>query len=135
MRAAFAGILAIAMSLIVVTARAEQPPVSGPVKRPVTALQADEFWIQVASRQTLPDSIEVAEQYTAQFPRVAVLQSQNGWYAIVVDVVKDGVVQETLKRLKDARRIPDDSYATAGKSYLWIAWPEIDPYAPVTSGN
>ena len=135
MKVAFAGMLAIAMSLIVATAWAEQPPVSGPVKRPVTALQADEFWIQVASRQTLPDSIEVAEQYTAQFPRVAVLQSQNGWYAIVVDVVKDGVVQETLKRLKDAGRIPGDSYATAGKSYLWIAWPEIDPYAPVTSGN
>lgn len=116
-------------------AQAQKPPVTDAVKRPVTPLAPDEFWLQVASRQTLPDAIAVAEQYAPQFDRAAVLQSQNGWYAIVVDVVKDGAVKETLRRLKLAGRIPEDSYATPGKSFLWIAWPAIDPYAPVTGAD
>lgn len=116
-------------------ALAQQPPVSGAVKRPVTPLGSDEFWLQVASRQTLTDSIAVAEEYAPDFPKTSVLQSQNGWYAIIVDVVKDGAVKETLQRLKETGLIPDDSYATPGKSYLWIAWPAIDPHAPVTGVN
>ncbi|MAS06744.1 MAG: hypothetical protein CL534_18940 [Ahrensia sp.] len=117
------------------TAVAQQPPVSGAVKRSVTPLRADEFWLQVASREALPEAIAVAEQYKPDFPRTAVLQAPNGWYAIVVDVVKNGAVQDTLARMKASGLIPDDSYATPGKTFLWIAWPEVDPYAPVSSGN
>jgi len=114
---------------------AQQAPVSGAVKRSVTPLRADEFWLQVASREALPEAIAVAEQYKPDFPRTAVLQAPNGWYAIVVDVVKNGAVKDTLARMTSAGLIPDDSYATPGKTFLWIAWPEIDPYAPVSSGN
>ena len=63
------------------------------------------------------------------------LQAPNGWYAIVVDVVRNGEVKDTLARMKASGLIPDDSYATPGKTFLWIAWPDIDPYAPVSSGN
>ena len=114
---------------------AQQSPVSAPVKRPVTPIGQDEFWLQVASRNTLPEAIAVAGEYAPRFPRAAVLQAPNGWYAIVIDVVKDGAVKETLARMKAAGLIPDDSYATPGKSFLWIAWPAIDPYAPVTGVN
>lgn len=117
------------------TAHAQQPPVSGAVKRNVTPLRVDEFWLQVASREALTEAIAVAEEYKSRFPRTAVLQAPNGWYAIVVDVVKNGEVKDTLARMKAAGLIPGDSYATPGKTFLWIAWPEIDPYAPVSSGS
>lgn len=117
------------------TAVAQQAPVSGAVKRELTPLRPDEFWLQVASREALTEAIAVAEQYKPDFPRTAVLQAPNGWYAIVVDVVRNGAVKDTLARMKAAGLVPDDSYATPGKTFLWIAWPEIDPYAPVSSGN
>ncbi len=44
------------------TANAQQPPVSEAVKRSVTPLRADEFWLQVASREALTEAIAVAEQ-------------------------------------------------------------------------
>ena len=116
-------------------AHAQQPPVSGAGKRNVTPLRADEFWLQVASREALPEAIAVAEEYKPLFPLTAVRQAPNGWYAIVVDVVKNGAVQDTLARMKASGLIPNDSYATPGKTFLWIAWPETDPYAPVSSGN
>lgn len=128
-------LLAVFVSGVAPAVLAQQGPVSAATKRTVTPLKANEFWLQVASRQTLPDAIELAEHYAPRFPRTAVLQAPNGWYAIIVDVVENGAVSETLARLKQEGRIPDDSYATPGKTFLWIAWPAIDPYAPVTGVN
>lgn len=101
------------------------PPAAGALPPPKQArpLPQGEFWIQIASRQDVAEALTLAQAYARAFPRTTVFQSQNGWYAIVVDTVRQGAVQQTLDAMKASGRIPPDSYATSGKSFVSLIWP------------
>ncbi|MCI5077248.1 hypothetical protein [Oricola sp.] len=92
----------------------------------VRPLPDDQLHIQVASRQDLGEAIVLAREYKAEFEGVRLFQSKNGWYAIVIDTVRNGAVQATLARLRMEGKIPADSYATRGESFVR----SIDPDKP-----
>ena len=51
---------------------------------PVPDLKPNERWVIVASRPDRDDAVDLAKQYQAKFPRVLVIGSENGNYAISI---------------------------------------------------
>lgn len=105
----------------------------------------EKFWIQVASRETQNEAIELARGYAQRFESTSVFQSENQWYSVVIGTVANGKLQDTLRNLKASGAIPQDSYGTAGKSFgqnVWSAKAEMaaktkaatPPNPPVGSG-
>lgn len=85
-------------------------------------IEPKEYWIQVASRELKSEAIELAKLYAPNFNQTTVFSSANDWYAIVIKTVPDNEIQTTIEGLKSDGKIPGDSYATEGKSFVQKIW-------------
>jgi hypothetical protein len=85
-------------------------------------LKASERWLVVASRADLKESISIAQQYKLRFSETRVVKSENGQYGITIGRFDMTKGPEVMKHLIEEKRIPQDSYLTAGKRFLSIAW-------------
>jgi len=87
-----------------------------------TPEQNNKYWIQIASREAKSEAIDIARTYATNFSETMVFSAENGWYAIVIKPVTDGNIQTIIQKLKLSGVIPNDSYATQGKSFINTVW-------------
>jgi len=84
----------------------------------VPELQASERWLVVASRGYLEEAISIAQKYKKQFPETRVVKSENGQYGVTLGRFDAKEAPALMKRLIEEKRIPPDSYLSAGKRFL-----------------
>lgn len=110
MRLAFAMIVAVACAL------------GAPAFGAGYSLSGDARWIVLASRQTLDEAIGVARAYTWRFRSVRVMQSTNGWFAIVAGPERIADMRAYKDTLVRAGGVPKDLIFSTGDSYIAEAW-------------
>ena len=108
---------------------APSPAPAAPQEETPEKLAEEWFWLQVASRQDYHEAVEVAAGYRKTFEATKIYRSRNGWYAIVVGTVRKGNIEATISDLAGEGRIPKDSYATRGESFVAKVWPSDPPPA------
>ncbi|MEP7173614.1 MAG: hypothetical protein ABI705_09030 [Aestuariivirga sp.] len=71
-------------------------------------------WVVIASRESKVDAIELA----GQFKESKVMESENGWYAVVLGPYDD------LTTIADytASKIPEDAYLAKGDNFVDMVW-------------
>lgn len=90
-------------------------------------LTGNQRWLALASRESLPEAVELAKALSETIPNVIVLTSKSGWYAIVsgphsgtsLEVVKSGI--------NSPQSIPSDAYLTRGEGYIQYIWRPAPP--------
>lgn len=79
----------------------------------------------VASRPSLAE----AQDYRTSHPNYQISEiylSENGWYALIADRINRDEASFLLDQRKAARRIPDDSYCSSGRSFIQRVWPQAN---------
>ena len=75
-------------------------------------------WIQMASRSSRPEAIQVACWYAKRLSDVAVYRAANGWYAIVTGPVPPAEARVRAERYKRGGVIPQDALITDGERFI-----------------
>lgn len=101
-------------------AEAERPVAVGPPATDDWASYGD--WIQIYSRQSLHEAIELGMAYQREFPGTFVFRYDNGWYVIALGPYPPGAARREKDRLVAARRIPRDSLVNHGERFLELVW-------------
>ncbi len=77
-------------------------------------------YLQLASRIALPQALDIAMSLRAKGIETGVVLIRNGWFAVVVmPSVRN---PRLLVSLKQEKKIPGDSIAVAGSSYVEAIW-------------
>lgn len=79
-------------------------------------------WVQIASRRSLAEAIEVADEARRHNANVSVFRYRNGWYGVVVGPFSTGRGRAALDALVAAGEVPDDSLVTRGQAFSEFAW-------------
>ena len=123
--------------------RAEAPlPPGTPAPAAATPAPTEDWasygeWLQVASRQSLPEAVAMARSVSQRNANTNVFLYDNGWYAVTVGPYTPGQAQAALKVLVTAGEIPKDSLVTLGGRFVsreWGASPRPRMAAPVYRG-
>jgi S1-C subfamily serine protease len=77
-------------------------------------------YLQLASRIALPQALEIAMSLRAKGIETGVVLIRNGWFAVVV--MPSARNARLLVTLKQEKRIPGDSIAVAGTTYVEAIW-------------
>jgi hypothetical protein len=88
------------------------------------ALAEDEdlVWVQVSSHRDASDAVGVAQKYVKEFSNVTVFQTANGYFAVVLGMVKKSQAKGAIETLKAQGDVPEDTYATAGLRFTKLIW-------------
>lgn len=84
-------------------------------------------WIQIYSRESLNEAIELGMAYRREFPGTFVFRYDNGWYVVALGPYDRGAASRERNRLVATRRIPSDSLVNQGRRFgdlVWGAEPE-----------
>jgi hypothetical protein len=84
---------------------------------------ADGEWIQLYSRTTGLDAVNVARPMLQQFPNVAVFEYDNGWYVVALGPYPPGTAGAMRDGLRSLGRIPPDSLVNSGRRFIDRIWP------------
>lgn len=79
-------------------------------------------WVQIASRRSLADAIEVADEARRHNANVSVFRYRNGWYGVVIGPFSAGRGAIALEALTAAGEVPQDSLVTRGQGFSEFAW-------------
>lgn len=79
-------------------------------------------WIQIYSRQSLAEAIDMASTYRREFPDIFVFRYDNGWYVGAIGPYPFGKARAEKDRLVRARRIPSDSLVHRGERFEKLVW-------------
>lgn len=77
-------------------------------------------YLQLASRIALPQALEIAMSLRGKGVETGVVLIRNGWFAVVV--MPSARNPRLLLSLKQEKRIPGDSIAVAGSTYVEAVW-------------
>lgn len=93
------------------------------------ALDGDQFWVVLASRQDPDQAIAEARRYAQASARV--VRSSNGWYAVVLGPrkVAPGGGAALLASLSKAYSIPNDARLSRGDKFTETVWTAPAPAA------
>ena len=96
-------------------------------------LAADQYWVAMASRQSLTEAIAVARQLESLRPMV--VRSVNGWYAVVKGPqdAGQGTGRAVLDQMIKSQGVPPDAYFTRGDGYAEVVW--RTPSAPAVAAS
>jgi S1-C subfamily serine protease len=90
------------------------------------SLTGDNRWIAFASRQSVDEAVGVARAYRWDFPKVRVMQSTNGWYAVVAGPERVSNPRTYKENLLKNGGVPSDLIFSKGDAYLTEVWkPEV----------
>lgn len=96
------------------------------ISKPAVAQSAfvgpDSYWIVVASRPDYDEAVEIATFLLKSFPNANVLESNNGWYAIVLGARQQNGATNFKNGLISIGSIPPDSFLSEGQNFQYIAW-------------
>ncbi|MCK0209148.1 hypothetical protein MWN33_14020 [Starkeya koreensis] len=81
-------------------------------------------WIVVASRQSLPEAIDVARKYDG----ARVVRAENGWYAVVLEPV-EATDMTAFRASYTGRALPEDAFLSRGGKFMATAWDGDTPVA------
>lgn len=84
-------------------------------------------WVQIASRETLDEAVEVAEDARRHNANINVFRYENGWYGVVVGPFTPGRGRKALDAMVEADEIPADSLLTRGQKFRKLAWGSKPP--------
>lgn len=82
-------------------------------------LSGNNRWLVFASRRTANEALDLAREFLNRFPNVSVMQSSNGWYAVVsgpMNVPDPRLAKEALLR---SGGVPTDVGFSTGEN--WVA--------------
>ncbi len=79
-------------------------------------------WIQIYSRQSLSEAVELGMAYRREFPGTFVFSYDNGWYVVALGPFASGTAARQRDRLIAARRIPRDSLVNRGERFQDLVW-------------
>lgn len=80
-------------------------------------------WIQIYSRQSLNEAIELGMAYRREFAGTFVFRYDNGWYVVALGPYSDPLVARRERdRLVRSSRIPKDSLVNDGSRFLELTW-------------
>ena len=94
------------------------------------AQSGDNRWVVIASRQDIVESIGMAGGYVGQKARV--VQSGNGWYAVVLGPYKAKTISQFLGAYSGPD-IPPDAYLARGSDFVKTVWRESDRWVLLAS--
>jgi serine protease Do len=85
-------------------------------------LNHNNYWIVLASRQTLDEAIGFARRYQYQHARV--VTAANGWFAVITgpQTIQDGAGPERLKGMINSEQLPGDSFLSSGDGFGDVVW-------------
>lgn len=119
----FADAEAVGIEVVALTpedAEPEPPVAGGPPATDDWASYGD--WIQIYSRESLNEAIELGMAYQREFPGTFVFRYDNGWYVIALGPYPPGAARREKDRLVAGRRIPRDSLVNRGERFLELVW-------------
>lgn len=85
-------------------------------------LRSNLRWLVVASRPSYSSSVDYARQFSSLVAPCIVVQSQNGWYAVLAGILDMPKAELNLDNLKGVRLIPQDAYLSTGGNFHTIVW-------------
>ena len=86
------------------------------------AQSGDSRWIVFASRQAEDEAIGVARAYRYQFPSIRVVQSTNGWFAIIAGPERVPNPRQRREQLLQNGDLPKDILFSRGDGYVREVW-------------
>lgn len=89
----------------------------------VSAVWADDAWVQVEARPTLAEAQARAQAYAQTFTNVQGYRLPSGWYGIVVGPFSADEAARQLDLLLGERMIPADSFVATGNRFGPQFWP------------
>ena len=90
----------------------------------------DSRWVVIASRQDIVEAISIAGPYIGQSVRV--VQSGNGWYAVVLGPYKARNITQ-FESIYSGPSIPPDAYLAKGSDFVETIWRESDRWVIIAS--
>lgn len=100
----------------------------GPIVRPAqyigghAELRGNLRWLVVASRPSYDQAVDYAQRFSGLIAPCVVVESQNGWYAVLAGVLDMPKAELNIENLKGVRLIPQDSYLSTGRNFHTIVW-------------
>jgi hypothetical protein len=80
----------------------------------------------IASRDNPQEAVALAESYASTIGATAVIQSQNGRYAIVAGTLNRDKAKPNVEALKALHLIPQDSFLSEGRNLEHVVWNSFD---------
>ena len=79
-------------------------------------------WLVVASRPSYAEAVGYAQRFSEFVAPSVVVESQNGWYAVLAGVLDMPKAERNLVNLKGARLVPQDAFLSNGRNFHTIVW-------------
>ena len=86
------------------------------------SLNGNQRWIALASRQDLNQAIGIAQTFSWRLPGVRVMQSANGWYAVVAGPHDGTDIRVVRQKLSSTGTAPKDIALSKGDAYIAEVW-------------
>lgn len=91
------------------------------------SLSGDQRWIALASRQDLNQAIGIAQTFIWRLSGVRVMQSANGWYAVVAGPHDGTDIRAVRQKLSSTGTAPKDMALSKGDAYVAEVWTKKAP--------
>ena len=75
------------------------------------------LWLVVSSRPSYGEAAAIAQEFSGTLGPTAIIQSNNGLYAVVAGTLYRDKSKQNLSTLKALRLIPDDAFLSAGTNF------------------
>jgi len=79
-------------------------------------------WLQIYSRPTLTEAVNLARPYADAMGNARVYQNDNGWFTVILGPLDPLDARRRLNALLEARAIPDDSLIVSGRRFARLVW-------------
>ena len=91
------------------------------------SLTGNQRWIALASRQNMDEAIGIAQIYAWRLKGVRVMQSTNGWYAVVAGPHEGTDIRVVRNTLANTGSVPKDILLSKGDGYVAEVWSRKTP--------
>lgn len=91
------------------------------------SLNGNQRWIALASRQDLNQAIGIAQTFSWRLSGVRVMQSANGWYAVVAGPHDGTDIRPVRQKLLSTGTAPKDMALSKGDAYVAEVWTKKAP--------
>ncbi len=91
------------------------------------SLNGNQRWIALASRQDVNEAIGIAQTFVWRLQGVRVMQSANGWYAVVAGPHEGTDIRPVRQKLSSYGPVPKDIAFSKGDNYVAEVWTKKSP--------
>jgi hypothetical protein len=88
-------------------------------------------WIQIYSRTSAAEAVELAKPYANTMGNARVFQNVNGWYTVILGPYQPQEARHRVGALQASGEIPSDSFVVSGRRFDRLVWGE-QPTASIT---